>query len=31
MKSAEILERHSPAKWSPFVNVVEDARDPTST
>jgi hypothetical protein len=28
MKSAEILKRHSPAKWSPFVNVVEDAREP---
>ncbi len=28
LKSAEILKRHSPAKWSPFSDVVEDARDP---
>jgi hypothetical protein len=28
LKSAEILKQHSPAKWSPFVNVVDDARDP---
>jgi hypothetical protein len=28
LKSAEILKRHSPAKWSPFSEVVGDATDP---
>jgi hypothetical protein len=28
LKSAEILKQHSPTKWSPFVNVVDEAREP---